>query len=497
MGALRVRTGRLGLVLTLITVIVGMGSWTPASSAAGTAVQVTFDGTGTYTIDQTYQYSGGTCTTHDVWTLHWTSVFQSTLDNGVLGGAQGAVTSGSPGTADMTVGGICTYQNTVPSCTTTLSAPTGQPNLAVSGTSPERLDAQSLVGTVSAGCSDATDGPFIGRDAYFFDQALPDAVTAIADVPPDKLVPGSSTPVSSSNAPGSTSGNCTGQGPAAGTNTSCSYSFSWDGTIRLDCKGGKGIGKITLSEGDAPPVGTVVCDGETLRTGQNSRLEITFNDGSVMRLGPNSEAEVDSQSEITDSDRQITVHLILGTIWAKVSAALGGNDQFEMTSDRAVVGVRGCEVTGSVAPGSKTIVYHVIQGKGFIRLPGKAEQHFPAGYTATVSPTSYKLSTIWPASQQALVPPAYLPPKLTTVKLAGSNLGPNSWLSYRLDHPAAVVVQVMSGKRVLASFKARGRAGLNKLRLNHKPLKKGEYDVVVSATRNKLTSLAYLELKAK
>ena len=478
-------------------IVVGLGSWSPGAAAAGgTPVTVTFQGNGSYTIDQTYTYQGYSCTTHDVWTLHWDSQFDTTLDGGVLAGAQGTLTSGSPGTTDMTVSGVCSQS--VPACSSPLNPSGTQPQLTVSGTDPERIEAQSLVPTVAPnGCPKNTDGPFIGRDTYFFDQAIPDAMAAIDDVPAEQLAPGYSGPVSSGKAPGATSATCTGQGPASSTNTACTWSISWDGTLSLDCKSGTKIGKVTFSEGSALPVGTPVCDGQTIRTGPGGRMEVTLNDGSVIRFGPSSEATLDSTSEVHDQATEISVKLVLGTLWAKITTALGGNDQFQVVTDRAVAGVRGCELTAGIDPASGALVYHVIQGSGFVRISGQPEQDFPPGYTATLNGTKLNLTTAWPAGQQGLVPAGQFPPKLSAVKLGASNLGPKTLLRYRLDVPAAVVVTVLHAKKTVASFKANGKAGNNTLVLRHAKLKKGDYDVLVSATRNKLTSLAYLELQAK
>lgn len=476
---------RLRGVLSIGAVVVGLAAAPAGAAASSVAVNVTFAGDGQYTIDETYQYSGGTCTTHDVWTLHWTSVFPTKMDNGALQGVTGQLTSGSPGTADMTVGGICTYHNTVPSCSSALSVPSQSPALRTGSTDPIRLEAQSIAGGIAPNCPDPTDGPFIGRDAYFFNNALPDAMTAVADIPSSQLTPGASFPVSSSGAPGHVVSDCTGQGPS-NANTACSASLTWSGTITISCA--KAIGKVTFSEGDAPAVGTEICDGETVRSG-NGRLEITFNDGSVMRLGQNSEVQVDESS---NDSRPITFHVILGYVWAKVSDVLGNGDTFVETGTDAV-GVRGCQFTASTAPGAGLLM-HVIQGRGFYTIAGH-RTYFPTGYTVLRRGALVKLTTAWPAAQQGLVPAASMPPKLSAVKLSGINLGPKTKLRLRLSQAAALGVQVLQGKRTVASFTSSGRPGVNVITLRHKPLPKGAYTLIVTATRAKLVSLAQLSVR--
>lgn len=215
--------------------------WVPGWAAAAggvTVVKVVFQGTGQYTVDQTYTGGGGQCTTHDVWTLGWTSTFSTTVDgNGVLKGATGALTSGSPGTASVTVGGICTFNNAVPPCSGALSTPSSSPMLTVSGTDPERVEAQSIASAINFTCASPQDGFIVGRDSSVFDASLPDAMSAIVDIPSTALTVGSSFPVSSSNAPGQVTSSCTGVGVPVSANSSCTASLTWDGTIAIaaDC----------------------------------------------------------------------------------------------------------------------------------------------------------------------------------------------------------------------------------------------------------------------
>lgn len=238
---MRVRV--VGLVVCVVSVGL-LAAWTPgpAGAASGVSVvKVVFQGTGQYTVDQTYTGGGGQCTTHDVWTLGWSATFTTTVDSsGALKGATGALTSGSPGSASMTVGGICTYQNTVPPCSAALSTPSSSPTLTVSGTDPERVEAQSIASAINFSCPSPQDGFIVGRDSSVFDAALPDAMSAVADIPSTEMTPGSSFPVSSSNAPGQVAASCTGVGTPVSANSACTASLTWDGTITIaaDCVSG-------------------------------------------------------------------------------------------------------------------------------------------------------------------------------------------------------------------------------------------------------------------
>jgi hypothetical protein len=137
----------------------------------------------------------------------------------------------------MTVGGICTFNNAVPPCSGALSTPSSSPTLTVSGTDPERVEAQSIASAINFTCASPQDGFVVGRDSSVFDASLPDAMSAIADIPSSELKPGSSFPVGSSNAPGQITSSCTGVGIPVSANSSCTASLTWDGTVTVtaDC----------------------------------------------------------------------------------------------------------------------------------------------------------------------------------------------------------------------------------------------------------------------
>ncbi len=117
--------------------------------------------------------------------------------------------------------------------------------------------------------------------------------------------------------------------------------------------GGKGQ-KAALAQDGA------VQQGDVLTTGARSRLEVTLGDKSVLRLGPNSELVIED-AEVKDDGRKVDTKLVLGNVWAKVSTALGGDNKFEVTTDRAVAGVRGT-VFRVDAKKDKAVVVSVFAG---------------------------------------------------------------------------------------------------------------------------------------
>jgi len=92
--------------------------------------------------------------------------------------------------------------------------------------------------------------------------------------------------------------------------------------------------KVALANGGS------VEAGDLIGTEAKSRMEITLADQSVMRVGPNSQASL-TQADFADGGRKVSAKLVLGNVWAKVSSALGGDNKFEVTTERAVAGVRG------------------------------------------------------------------------------------------------------------------------------------------------------------
>ena len=209
-----------------------------------------------------------------------------------------------------------------------------------------------------------------------FEPYLPDVLSARISLPPDALKSGTFTKaVSSADAVAPLPASCADQfGEPEGQ---CPMSLSWSGTIKIT----EPCGVVNFSEGDAPAVGTLINPGDIVVTGDKSRVEIMLPDGGFYRVGPNSKFQCIGQTTTdTDGHRSITdsFHLLLGNMWAGISDALGGDHEFEQPGPTIGAGVRGSALTASVQRNGD-IVYHVIQGTGFIKLKGKPEFDFPAG----------------------------------------------------------------------------------------------------------------------
>lgn len=258
-------------------------------------------------------------------------------------------------------------------------------------------------------------------------------------------------------------------------------SLSWSGTIKITVP----CGVVTFSEGDAPAVGTVIKQGDTVSTGANSRVEITLPDGGFYRLGPSSKMQCSGQSTSTERDRRITdsFKLLLGSMWAGVSSALGGHE-FQQQEPTIAGGVRGSAFTASVQRNGD-ILYHVIEGTGFIKIKGKREFDFPAGegvrFDADYS--AYSITTAWPAADQALVPATQRPPRLTGVRLVGAHAGKRPTLHFTLNQNAAITVQIQRGRHRLLKRMTSARHGARALTLRALP--RGHYTLMLFATVDK------------
>ena len=315
-----------------------------------------------------------------------------------------------------------------------------------------------------------------------FEPYLPDVLSARISLPPDALKSGTFTKaVSSADAVAPLPTSCADQfGVPEGQ---CPMSLSWSGTIKIT----EPCGVVDFSDGDAPAVGTVINPGDIVVTGDKSRVEIMLPDGGFYRVGPNSKIQCIGQTTTdTDGHRSITdsFHLLLGNMWAGISDALGGDHDFEQPGPTIGVGVRGSALTASVQRNGD-IVYHVIQGTGFVKLKGKPEFDFPAGEGVRFDPDygGYTLTIAWPATDQALVPAAQQPPKLTHVRLVGAHAGKRPTLHFTLNQNAAVTVQVQRGAHHVLKRTTTVRHGSRAIML--KALPRGRYTLTLFATVDK------------
>lgn len=217
-------------------------------------VKISFDGSGTLTVDESYTYPESACiiNTHDTMTLNWRSTFKGVVSNGGLSVDGLGLLERGPGNfsldtkivqGDASLKVPCESEQ-VPNCTGPL--PSGpQPSFDISGggdhpgdlTAPISFEAQSATQSpVSTNCS----GPVAveaKNDIQVLESALPGAMTGRAELPANALLSGTaSVPVSYSNAPDQVPASCPSgeQINSYIPNTSCSASMSWSGTVTFE-----------------------------------------------------------------------------------------------------------------------------------------------------------------------------------------------------------------------------------------------------------------------
>ena len=88
--------------------------------------------------------------------------------------------------------------------------------------------------------------------------------------------------------------------------------------------------------------GDFLSEGDRVTTGKKSRIELKMPDGSYVRYGESTTFELDSAGyDVQKKKRNISISMILGKTWAKVSRLFGRRGRFTVSTRNAVAGVRG------------------------------------------------------------------------------------------------------------------------------------------------------------
>lgn len=261
------------------------------------------------------------------------------------------------------------------------------------------------------------------------------------------------------------------------------------------CPPDQAVGTVTASYGpDAPPVGWKVCDDGVLSAGAGSGFQVTTSDGSVWTFGPNSYGVFVAPANCTvapgaNGASKVTCVRTSGNIQVhsgSYSATKAAHDAssaslaLEVITSRGVVGVEAGQSSSAsftvTAPKQGAETFHVVSGTGFASEPHKPTLHVPAGYGARLTAGGLGLTTDWPASARALVPPNQRPPAITALRLVAAA---TPQVTFRLNRAARVVVQVLRDKRLMQKRTAGARKGANRVML--RALSRGRYLIVVTA----------------
>ncbi len=120
----------------------------------------------------------------------------------------------------------------------------------------------------------------------------------------------------------------------------------------------KGTTARAAAAGDykAVSTGAALAEGDRLRTGAASRLEVKLKDGSVLRMAERSELKLQSATFGPKEKKRFDAKLFAGRLWAAVTRLVGTDSSFEVETTNAVAGVRGTRFAAAVEPGGDTTV---------------------------------------------------------------------------------------------------------------------------------------------
>jgi hypothetical protein len=139
------------------------------------------------------------------------------------------------------------------------------------------------------------------------------------------------------------------------------------------------VGKVAALEGEATrtpkggaaealKAGSAIELGDTINV-KTGNLKFELTDGSVIMLAPASALEI-TEAEFEGQERKGFSGLLkAGSLWTKVKKALGGG-KFEVSTERAVAGVRGtifridaeALIKGAKGKGRKASIVRVVEG---------------------------------------------------------------------------------------------------------------------------------------
>ena len=153
------------------------------------------------------------------------------------------------------------------------------------------------------------------------------------------------------------------------------------------------IGKVALLEGKATrtdasgqehvlAVGSELELRDTLSVGEGSNVKLVLTDESVIMLGARSQLFFDEATFEGQVRKGFSAKLLFGRVWAKVKQMAAGSEaKFEVTTERAVAGVRGTIFRvdyGSTAKGvtattlKPSMVVRVVHGRVVVQVPQAA-----------------------------------------------------------------------------------------------------------------------------
>jgi len=142
--------------------------------------------------------------------------------------------------------------------------------------------------------------------------------------------------------------------------------------------------------------------GDTIKTGGNSKTQITFFEGSTVELEANTEIMVAALAISETGSTNIELTQLLGKTISRVNKLTDPASNFNIETPSAIAAVRGSVMTVTVATSGVTVVTNE---EGDIRvIVGETEYPISEGMQRTIAPGEV------PSAETPIVPPGGYPP---------------------------------------------------------------------------------------
>jgi hypothetical protein len=158
-------------------------------------------------------------------------------------------------------------------------------------------------------------------------------------------------------------------------------------------------GKAELIEHDTGKVSelhldSLVMEGDSVRTGSNSSLELKFVDGSTLTLMENSQLTLKNMVVFSNTEMTNTqLDLQEGRLETKVAPKTGSASQYKISTPSSVTSVRGTNYRVSAEPISRISRTEVLQGGVAVSNQGKTRE-IPKGYGTLTSPNQAPIAPV-------------------------------------------------------------------------------------------------------
>ena len=166
------------------------------------------------------------------------------------------------------------------------------------------------------------------------------------------------------------------------------------------------VGKIAVLEGKATrkdaagqehvlAVGSAIELRDTLSVGEGSNVKLVLTDESVLMLGANSQLFFDEATFEGQVRKGFSAKLLFGRVWAKVKQMAAGSEaKFDVTTERAVAGVRGTifrvdyssTTKGTMPTPKPSMVVRVVKGRVVVQVPQVGTKPRPSVEDNTKAP---------------------------------------------------------------------------------------------------------------